>query len=720
MNRKIWLAALGAVALVAGDAVAAPSPMTREEIETLAKYGVGYSYWWGHGRWNYDGQNPGSCSGSCPNCTHTGSYGADCSGFVAKAWQVPSDSPITTNAHPYSTYNFYNESTHWSDVSMSSLELSDAAVYRSGGSGHIVLFEKYGSSGQVWTYEARGCSYGIVHNQRTLSSSYKGIRRDNLSTEPPPPPDPMPEEVTVMSAITAEVPVTPDVNGDGFGDLCARAAAGFRCYLSTGDSFGPIVSTAELSNDAGFSGIGYYSTIRLGDVNGDGKSDVCARAADGMHCWLADASGFGTKIDGPPLRDDSGWNAVEHYSTIRMGDINGDGKQDICARANARFLCWLSDGMSVTTQIDGPELSDAAGWDKIEYFSTIRLVDVDADSRADVCARTPAGFRCWLSNGQGFPTEIGSPEMADSGGWNKPQYYWTLRMADVNGDGRMDACARAAAGFGCLLGSDSGFSDHFAISGHMSDSAGWNELQYYSTIRMADINGDGKADVCGRASSGMVCYLADGTSFGERVTGPAWADSTGWNKPEYYRTIRVVDYDGNGKDDLCARGSLGVFCYPSTGEGFGQEYDGPDLADDVGWKGLQYYSTIRTASLFREPPAPCVPVQETCDGQDNDCDGVVDNGLNCGSTEDAGAQPPDAEADAEVDASAAQDASTGTQDAVQIDADDEEEVEQRPAAAQPATSDDGCSCRTAGHSDPAAWLALTALAAAATARRRRR
>ncbi len=172
--------------LTAPAAQAAPDPMTPDEIVELAEYGVGYSYYWGHGSWRTDGASPGSCSGSCPSCTHSGSYGADCSGFVAKVWQVPGPSALTTNSHPYSTYNFRYESQHWSQVSRSNAKTADAMVYRNDANtgGHIVLYDHGDPWGQAWTWEARGCSYGIVHNLRTIGSSYVAIRRDNLVDGP--------------------------------------------------------------------------------------------------------------------------------------------------------------------------------------------------------------------------------------------------------------------------------------------------------------------------------------------------------------------------------------------------------------------------------------------------------------------------------------------------------------------------------------------------------
>ncbi len=147
-----------------------------------AKEGVGFSYWWGHGRFLSSGptsSNKGACSGSCPSCSHSGSYGADCSGYVAKAWQVPSsNSSVSVDSHPYSTYNFYNQTTSWKTVSRGSMKAADALVYRSGSSGHILMYESGDAWGSLWSYEARGCSYGIVHNLRTASSAYKAIRRD--------------------------------------------------------------------------------------------------------------------------------------------------------------------------------------------------------------------------------------------------------------------------------------------------------------------------------------------------------------------------------------------------------------------------------------------------------------------------------------------------------------------------------------------------------------
>jgi hypothetical protein len=65
----------------------------------------------------------------------------------------------------------------WRTVSRSSVKKGDAFVYHSNGAGHIFLYESGDGWGSMWAYEAKGCSYGIVHNLRTASSAYKAIAR---------------------------------------------------------------------------------------------------------------------------------------------------------------------------------------------------------------------------------------------------------------------------------------------------------------------------------------------------------------------------------------------------------------------------------------------------------------------------------------------------------------------------------------------------------------
>src|SRR5690606_2596749 len=97
----------------------------------------------------------------------------------------------------------------------------------------------------------------------------------------------------------------------------------------------------------------------------------------------------------------SGWADISNYATLRTGDINGDGGDELCLRSNSRVTCWGYDGTEVYA-VDGPKWSDATGWSGAAYYETIRVADFDGDGLEDLCARAGAGWRCHPSLGDSF------------------------------------------------------------------------------------------------------------------------------------------------------------------------------------------------------------------------------------------------------------------------------------------------------------------------------
>jgi hypothetical protein len=174
---------LAALALTS-SLTAAPPLATRQEIIDRAKPAVGYSYWWGGGCWRNDDAQHGSCSGNCPDCTHSGSYGADCSGYVFKAWQIDGASAVSACNHgPYTAASYHNNETHWSRITRANAKKADILASTT----HVVILETGDPWGTPTVLEARGCSYGVQRNTRSFGSTYNASQRDNLGAPPPPP-----------------------------------------------------------------------------------------------------------------------------------------------------------------------------------------------------------------------------------------------------------------------------------------------------------------------------------------------------------------------------------------------------------------------------------------------------------------------------------------------------------------------------------------------------
>jgi len=102
------------------------------------------------------------------------------------------------------------------------------------------------------------------------------------------------------------------------------------------------------------------------DVDGDGRADVCVREPAGLTCWL---SGAGDDVSLPLLADDNGWADLANALTLRMGDIDSDGRADVCARADAGVRCYMHAGGPFATSVNGPAWSDERGFDAERYVA---------------------------------------------------------------------------------------------------------------------------------------------------------------------------------------------------------------------------------------------------------------------------------------------------------------------------------------------------------------
>jgi hypothetical protein len=124
-------------------------------------------------------------------------------------------------------------------------------------------------------------------------------------------------------------------------------------------------------------------------------------------------------------------------------------------------------------------------------------------------------------------------------------------------------------------------------------------------MQFADINGDFKADICGRGDRGMYCGSSTGTAFigTHSLHLPEFSDVNSWNLPQHYSTIRVIDVNGDGKADICGRGFAGIYCAQSRSFPGATVFDLiylriDNFRDNDGWHSSPaYWKTIRPANL---------------------------------------------------------------------------------------------------------------------------
>ena len=308
---------------------------------------------------------------------------------------------------------------------------------------------------------------------------------------------------------------------------------------------------------------------------------------------------------GTAFSDANGFAAMSKSTTLRAGDIDADGDDDFCARRADGVVCArVQDGTPGPTTRWSATFSDAAGFDSMVYAATLQLADVSGDGAADLCMRTSQGLVCETSNGaSGFDASPWvSAAFSDAAGFALAESRWrSLRMADVDGDDRPDACARDGNGVICALATASGFGPATTWSADLGDAAGWAAAEYGATLALGDVDGDGRADLCARGPDGMLCGRSVAFSFEmlEPWLFPGFTDAEGWDARDKFSTIRLADVDGDDRADVCGRNATGVLCASSAGNRFHDlRYPvNTTFRDAQGWGDEVYGATLMLARL---------------------------------------------------------------------------------------------------------------------------
>lgn len=145
-----------------------------------------------------------------------------------------------------------------------------------------------------------------------------------------------------------------------------------------------------------------------------------------------------------------------------------------------------------------PATLDTGGALTRDEVLAAQLADVDGDGQPDLCLGGPGGVRCALSRGGRFTKPVR---------WSQDGELASVeaRFGDLNGDGRADVCARTREGVACAFSTGAGFTRATVWLPQASLVDRWLPD---AALRLADVNGDGRADACALGHEGLFCGLA--------------------------------------------------------------------------------------------------------------------------------------------------------------------------------------------------------------------
>lgn len=319
-----------------------------------------------------------------------------------------------------------------------------------------------------------------------------------------------------------------DINGDGLADIIGFGADGTFVSLAQNAGGYGAMYLANNSFGAGVNGGGWHSNDRyhrdLADMNGDGRADVVGFGAAGTYVALGTAAGgfapmslvtntFGTDAAA------GGWASQNTY-TRQLGDVNGDGRADIVGFGSAgAYISLAQAGGGFAPQILATDsfgaTAQAGGWSSDTLYHR-ELADVNGDGKADIVGFGSAGTYVALATSDGdfaaAMLAINSFGRQDSaGGWVSQDMY-PRHLADVNGDGRADIVGFGSDHIFIALGQGNGtFAGQTSVDvgfGRSSQAGGWASDNLYPRM-LADIDGDRDADIIGFASGGVMVSQFD-------------------------------------------------------------------------------------------------------------------------------------------------------------------------------------------------------------------
>ena len=427
----------------------------------------------------------------------------------------------------------------------------------------------------------------------------------------------------------AGVSLAGDLNGDGYDDLVIGAPGNDDGNNNAGKTYVLFGSAAGWSPDlslavanASFVGEsnGDQSGIQIdsgGDVDGDGHDDLLIGAPynndeaqdagkiylvlGGQNIWAADLEL--EYADASFLGED--WYNYAGWSVAIAGDVDGDGLDDVLIGAYGndeatydagqaylvlgRASGWYADQELGTADASfhGESWYDYAGWD------VAGAGDVDHDGYDDILIGAPYNGEAQWEAGQAYLI------LGAASGWAMDT---SLGASDASflGDGIYYACGGAVAGAGDMNGD--GYDDLAVGCPYASDV----QLQGGETFVVY-------GEAAGWAMDTPLAQ-ADGSLVGDG----AWDTSGG-------SLATAGDVDADGADDLLIGAPYSNLIDGSEGQAYLVRgfVSCADLDGD-GFPGTGPVCPVANWDCDDDDPTQYPGADEYCNGEDDDCDGVVD------------------------------------------------------------------------------------------------
>jgi len=308
----------------------------------------------------------------------------------------------------------------------------------------------------------------------------------------------------------------------------------------------------------------------VADVNGDGYADIVGFGFAGVLVSFGSAAGTfsGAGLVVSNFGQTAGWTSDNGFHR-ELADVNGDGRADILGFGYAGTLVSLAkaDGTFDNPATGIADFGVNQGWASQNGFART-VGDVNGDGKADLVGFGYAGALVALGNGDGTfqPVRTALANFGVNQGWSSDNAFHRA-VADVNGDGKADLVGFGTAGtYVALSNGDGTFAPAQLVLNDFGANQGLTSNDSSSRL-VVDVNGDHIADIVGFGRAGtMIAFgKGDGTFTAASSDLANFGRNQGWSSDNTYHR-EVADVNKDGLADIVGFGIAGVLVGQNQGD----------------------------------------------------------------------------------------------------------------------------------------------------------
>ncbi len=305
-----------------------------------------------------------------------------------------------------------------------------------------------------------------------------------------------PVDFPVSTSINSATILLVDLDGDGKLDIVVPNFATSTVSVLRNTSVPSSITAASFAPKVEFSTDQYVISVTSGDLDGDGKPELVTvsphyvsvfhnRAMQGV----INTSSFAPRVSFRGLNpNDVG------FATVRITDIDGDGKPDIVAHTNRIFVFRNTAARGVIDPSSFAPLVDL----NLTGVKTFEVGDVDGDGKVDLAViRDPylaadgnSAGRIAIARNIATPGDITAASFATGVDFDTPYDAWALALGDLDGDSKPDMAVSTTSRMVVLRNtSTAGTINSGSYSPAIVFPGSW------SNIGVADVDADGIPEV---------------------------------------------------------------------------------------------------------------------------------------------------------------------------------------------------------------------------------